>query len=323
MKRFYGLDMLRGIAAIIVAFNHAVYQAHAFSAFSRSYLAVDFFFLLSGFVISAAFEDRMPEMGVWKFLDLRFSRLWPPIALGILVAAAVRLTSGGNHYVLLLQTCLALAFLPTITGTFYLNGPMWSIHFELFANALHTLFLRRLPTTILLILAMAGVAVILSSQGFRDMDLGQGDRYLLGFPRVIISYCMGIAIWRLNGSREHGAAWMAFLLLPVALLGSSQVTWADYAIILLVNPVILLLGIRAPSGERTIAVARFIGSWSFPLYALHWPIEEFALSIGCSWGSAFIWSLIVSFIIGAMVDRRMRDAIPLYRIKATWRKIIA
>ncbi|MEA1617685.1 hypothetical protein SOQ14_02025 [Erythrobacter sp. T5W1-R] len=105
--------------------------------FGRSYLAVDFFFLLSGFVISAAFEDRMPSLGASKFFDIRISRLWPLIALGVFISFVWKIASGFEPYLVTVQTGLALLFLPNWDGAFNLNNPMWSIHFEIFANIVH------------------------------------------------------------------------------------------------------------------------------------------------------------------------------------------
>lgn len=300
--------MLRGIAAVIVAFNHAAYLAGIPSLFSQSYLAVDFFFLLSGFVIAATFETRMPAMGALPFMGARWSRLWPLIAVGVVLSGAIHLASGGDPYVTIVCAFLALIFLPAPDGGFYMNNPMWSVHFELLANAAHTLLLRRVSATGLLLVSLTCLAIILFAQGWRDLDLGQGDRYLLGIPRILLSYSMGIVLWRINGAKARGPAWLAFILLPLAILVASQLEWADYIVVLLINPVILLCGLGFDEDSDLAPIARFFGAWSFPLYALHWPVQELVVRSGHGWLAAFTWSVGASLLIGLVLDRRMRAA---------------
>lgn len=307
-QRLSGLDMLRGIAAVIVAYNHAAYLAGASSSFSKSYLAVDFFFLLSGVVIAAAFETRMPVTGALPFLKARWSRLWPLIAFGVMFSAVTQLASGADPYATIACTFLALILLPTPEGAFYMNSPMWSVHFELLANAVHTLFLRRMSVMGLLLVSLACFAIILLTQGWQDLDLGQGDRYLLGVPRTLLSYSLGIVLWRINSAKARGPVWLAFILLPLAILVASRLGWADYVVVLLINPIILLCGLGFDEYSDLAPIARFFGAWSFPLYALHWPIQQLVLKNGQGWIAAFLWSVAASLLIGLMLDRRMRAA---------------
>lgn len=311
MSRFYGLDMLRGIAALMVALNHAAYLGGGWTPFGRSYLAVDFFFLLSGFVIAAAFEDRMSDLGARSFFNIRISRLWPLIALGVFVSYVSKLLSGYDPYVVIIPTVLAMFFLPTLDGGFYLNNPMWSIHFEIFANIVHFFLLRRLPTSTLTgVVGFCAILLIMTS-GIYDADFGQGDRYLSGFPRVMLSYTLGVVIWRLNGGMPRGTALISFTLLPVAIILASYVGWADYIVILLVNPVILLCGLQLKEAGIISTLARFMGAWSFPLYALHWPFQEILLRSGHDWTTAAAWSIFATLIFGMAADKRLRRAVPL------------
>lgn len=300
--------MLRGIAAIIVAFNHAAHQAGMPSFFGRSYLAVDFFFLLSGFVIAATFETRMPLIGFAKFLGARWMRLLPMIAIGVAMSVAMYLASGTDPWLAAVSAALALAFLPMPNGIFYMNNPMWSVHFELVANAAHILVLRRISSAGLALVAMGCLVTIVAAQGWRDLDVGQGDRYLLGIPRVLVSYSMGVLLWRLNAAKARGPAWLAFLLLPLAILIASQVSWADYIVVVLLNPIILLCGLGFDEDSKYRPMASFIGAWSFPLYALHWPIHDAVLRSGQSWLAAFAWSVGISLAVGLLLDRRVRAA---------------
>lgn len=300
--------MLRGIAAIVVAFNHAADLAGVTSLVSRSYLAVDFFFLLSGFVIAATFEARMSAMGVVRFLQARWFRLLPMIAIGVAISAAIYLASGANPYLTFACAAVAMAFLPMPNGIFYMNNPMWSVHFEVVANAAHTLILRRISAAGLALIAMACLATLILMHGWQDLDVGQGDNYLLGIPRVLLSYSMGILLWRINAAKARGPAWLAFVLLPLAILIASQLGWADYIVVLLLNPIILLCGLGFDEDSSYRPLASFIGAWSFPLYALHWPVQDALLRSGQSWLAAFAWSIGVSLAIGLLLDQRVRAA---------------
>ena len=89
MQRLLLLDGLRGIAAIGVVLFHCVIAFDALGAFARGYLFVDLFFLLSGFVLTLNYEQRMNAGAVrpGKFLRSRLVRLWPTVAAGARVAA--------------------------------------------------------------------------------------------------------------------------------------------------------------------------------------------------------------------------------------------
>src|SRR5947207_14296459 len=82
MKRFEALDSWRGIAACLVALYHLRLYSDspliALPLLQHSYLFVDFFFVLSGFVIAANYQQRLGEgFSMWRFALLRFGRVYP------------------------------------------------------------------------------------------------------------------------------------------------------------------------------------------------------------------------------------------------------
>ncbi len=86
------LDGLRGVAAVTVVCFHlfeAFATSHIDQRINHGYLAVDFFFILSGFVVGYAYDDRWQRMSAWEFLKRRFIRLHPLVVLGALIGAAV------------------------------------------------------------------------------------------------------------------------------------------------------------------------------------------------------------------------------------------
>ena len=78
--RFHALDSWRGLCAVLVALlhYHAIWHLHEFPLIRNSYLFVDFFFVLSGFVIAHAYGDRIGDLADFgRFVALRLGRLWP------------------------------------------------------------------------------------------------------------------------------------------------------------------------------------------------------------------------------------------------------
>ena len=300
VDRLTGLDALRGIAALFVALNHAAFLGgHDETLLTRSYLAVDFFFMLSGFVMARTYEGRMPPP--LSFAWARFKRLWPLIAIGVAIGAARSLWGGGDIGVIAVQLALALCFLPIWNGHFPLNGPAWSILFEVIANFLHSLWLRRLPRIALLVLA--GICALPLTLHDR-MDTGQGPLIWFGLPRVLMSYCIGIYLWRAyeNAPPKIPAA-CAYLGLPVILIGASFVS-RDFEIflVLLCFPVIILAGL-----SFSTRLGPWLGAFSFPLYAVHWPVQVGLIIMGWTWQAAFGLSLLAAGVCGMIGDARFRS----------------
>ena len=87
------LDGLRGVAALIVIVYH-VFELHAGTPVPHGYLAVDFFFILSGFVIGYAYDGRWGKMTTGGFFKRRLIRLHPMVVMGALIGAVTFLVQG-------------------------------------------------------------------------------------------------------------------------------------------------------------------------------------------------------------------------------------
>lgn len=173
------LDGLRGVAALTVVCYHlfeAFATSHIDQRINHGYLAVDFFFLLSGFVMGYAYDDRWNTMSVKDFIRRRLIRLHPMVVMGALIGAAMFYTQGCSVWdvtkisvgMLLLSTLLNALMIPVTTGfeirgvgeMYPLNGPSWSLMFEYIGNLLYALFIRRFSTrllTALVVLAGCGL----------------------------------------------------------------------------------------------------------------------------------------------------------------------
>ena len=310
-QRLSGLEAMRGLAAILVAWNHAVFlqfdPALDGWALPYSYLAVDLFFLLSGFVLSRAFEGRMP--GAAAFAMMRFKRLWLPVACGTGLGAIYYVLAGMGVLVWSVHLAAGLAILPLLGFAFLFNAPAWSIFFELFANFAHALTLNRVGDRALGVMVAACGLVLLLSGTEHGMDVGQGDKFWMGFVRVLFSYGIGILVYRLNGDRTWtsphvawpilGAYCLAIALYPDVLGGQAEVLF-----IAILHPAILLCVLSLQDNR----LATILGAYSFPLYAIHYPVQMLATGAAMPWWNTLAVSMAVSAVAGLAIDRRFRAA---------------
>ena len=294
--RLGGLDLLRGIAALcVVGFHVHVAFPLVANPFANAYLAVDFFFMLSGFVLTRTYHQRfLSGLGAARFMVLRLRRLWPTIAMGAAVGLLCRIDVYSPPQ-LTLFFGLNLALIPYLAGgpIFPLNGVIWSILFELAANFLHGKVLARLSQIELLVLAltMAAIMVVavlkLEAFGAGSWDVGSWKgNFAAGLPRVMLSYVIGSLLYLRFGDQARPGipAWVAPLGLLAALIGRGLMDggWMlDMAFVLLVCPAVLMAGLA--SLDRAGRLERLAGDLSFPLYAVHMPILVLAAKVGLPW----------------------------------------
>jgi len=278
------LDGLRGIAALGVATFHIGSAFPDVRSFDRMYLFVDFFFMLSGFVLTLAAGPKFDSgMSARDFLRARIARLWPMVALGAVLGALFMLPdapAGPIAYFLV----LSLIMVPIITSPvaiFPLNGPQWSILWELAANYVHAAFLHRLgQRTLLALAAVSGIAFLASIMHAGHADIGAlGRNWWLVVPRIAWAYVLGIwmaRIWCESGPRPL-ASWYVALLLPLAvLLFLPSMALArpvgDAGFCLLLMPAMFWMVANASPPAWAHRGLSELGAISFPLYAVHVPV---------------------------------------------------
>ena len=173
--RYEILDGLRGVAAMMVVFFH-IFEGYAKSPaqqiINHGYLAVDFFFLLSGFVIGYAYDDRWDRMSIGGFFKRRLVRLHPMVIMGTVVGAClygfgqcetfgpIGNTSGWTVLLAFVMGCFMIPCGPRMDIRGWgemnsFNGPNWSLTWEYLANILYALVLRKLPKIALAALTAA------------------------------------------------------------------------------------------------------------------------------------------------------------------------
>lgn len=273
-NRLSGLDTLRGIAALCVLVYHST-NLYGRPLFDGGYLAVDFFFILSGYVMARTYEGRA-ELSTVRFMQIRIVRLWPLIALGMVLGFFVE--AGQLPLSLALaELLIGLTFVPlTLFGgqqIYPCNLPAWSIFSELFANLVHGLLLRRVDTRWLIaIWAGSGLAMaVLLGQA----NVGSEPWNWYWFPlRVGFTYPLGIALFRLRKDRPIMPLWAAVILFLTA-IGVSHVLpdVTDFYTVGFIFPLVLLGGLSPAAGR----IGTLVGQMSFPLYAIHYPILQLAV----------------------------------------------
>ena len=293
--RLGGLDLLRGIAALTVVFLHVhVAFPEVATPFTKAYLAVDFFFMLSGFVLARTYHERfLKGLHAHRFVMMRIRRLWPTIAVGAIFGLASQLTAYEPRE-LAVFFALNMALLPFLAGgvVFPLNGVIWSIFFELVANFVHAKLLARLVPVGLLFIALVMAAVMtmaamkLASSGAGSWDVGSWHgNFVAGLPRVMLSYTIGCLLYLKFGDRAFRAvpAWVAPVLLPTAIIAGGHFEgWQfDIGFVLVVCPIVLVAGLS--SYRWAAGLERVAGDISFPLYAVHMPILLLAAQAGLPW----------------------------------------
>jgi peptidoglycan/LPS O-acetylase OafA/YrhL len=299
-QHFEILDGLRGIAAVAVVVFHfmefAVPDYHK-NFIARGYLAVDFFFCLSGFVIAYAYDNRIRGIGVIKFLKLRLIRLHPLVIIGSVLGLLTFLFdpfsnlharySLGEIILLFLSSSLLVPY-PIVSerylNLFHLNPPTWSLFWEYIANIFYVLILFKLRNkTLKFLLMIAAFALCLESyrSGYLGVGWG-GDNIVGGGIRVFYSFLAGMLVYRSNWmiKSKLGFIFISGLLLIVFFIPfSDKINWiADPVIVLLYFPFLIALGAGARLRSPFKNICKFSGEISYPLYMTHYPFLWIFLS---------------------------------------------
>lgn len=290
-SRLVMLDGLRGMAAIMVLMLHFDDLSGVSGLFSHGYLAVDFFYMLSGFVLVPLIEHSQAAVDPARLMARRLLRLWPLMALGVGIGLAVH----GMVWKLEVELpllAMALLYIPRVEGsllTFPLNQPQWSLLVELAANLVHVLILRHIRTRGLLALsALCWLALMGASLQAGSLHLGSaGNDWLLGFVRAGFAYPLGIVLARHRARLLFPIMrwWLAPAMLVAALLVPAIPGLPDALmdpLAILIFPAVLAAGAATAVPGEVAHRLTWLGGISFPLYATHFPILEAAHVVGDS-----------------------------------------
>ncbi|MBK5722966.1 acyltransferase [Dysgonomonas sp. Marseille-P4677] len=305
------LDGLRGVAAILVVLFH-VFEIHSGGDHTKQiinhgYLAVDFFFLLSGFVLGYAYDDRWNKMTLKDFFKRRIIRLQPMIIVGSIIGAALfyfqdspGLGWGGIHEVsvwkMLLVMLIGFTLIPVGKGLDIrgwnemhpLNGPAWSLFFEYIANIVYALFLRRTTKLVLSVLVAIAACVTIhyaftnpNGDIIGGWSIDDPTQMRIGFTRLAFPFLAGLLLARIGKLRYTKNAFLsASLLLVVFLsvphLGGDNNFWNrlfECFCLIVLFPFVIWLGAGGKvQGKKASKVCKFFGDISYPIYITHFPI---------------------------------------------------
>ena len=312
------LDGLRGVAAILVLFYH-IFEGFSFAeitnedgdgiirTLNHGHIAVDFFFILSGFVLSYAYDDRWKKMNTWQFFKRRLIRLHPMLIMGAVIGTIAFAFVGFEKWDgattptgwIMIAMLLTMFMIPAVPGVPYevrgngemfpLNGPAWSLFFEYIGNIIYALAIRRLSTKILTILTIVLGCIhawffIGNVSGYDMVGVGwtiDSANFWGGLIRMLFPFTMGMLIARTFKPRKvKGAFWICSIAL-VALFAVPYIPSAGeislnslYEVICIafVFPFIVWLGACGICGEKTAKASKLLGEISYPLYIVHYPI---------------------------------------------------
>ena len=320
------LDGLRGVAALMVIWYH-IFEGFATSPidqrFNHGYLAVDFFFILSGFVIGYAYDDRWKTMKTKDFFKRRLIRLHPMVVLGAVLGSITFCIQGCEKWdgsqvsisMVMLAMLMGIFLIPVAPGAgpevrgngemYPLNGPSWSLFFEYIGNILYALFIRKLSTkalTVLVVLAGIGLAsfAIFNFSGYGHLGVGwsMADYNLIGgFLRLLFSFSIGLLMTRVfKPLQVRGAFWICSLaiivLLSMPYIGGSEFPWMngiyDSVCAIIIFPLLVYLGASGKTTDKKSSkICEFLGNISYPLYIVHYPFMYLFY--------AWVWSKELSF----------------------------
>jgi peptidoglycan/LPS O-acetylase OafA/YrhL len=296
MKEKYGnpehcavLDGLRGFAAISVVLFHFGLWLRMPGLACNAYLAVDFFFCLSGYVLARAYGGAGNQgPGFLGFVIIRLIRLMPLMILATIVSALfVALRIGLSHRLNLLPglglaTLLGLLNLPYLDAAghiggpevFPLNGPQYTLFFELFVNFVWFPIRAREP------LAVAAAVTVVCWLLIIVFGYGgdQTTTFWLGFPRAGASFFAGVALFGLDrryqmAQRLRWLFWPLFAAMAVLFFDPQAIGVAgQFFWIMVVSPLLVLTGSATPASGLPRRVCLTLGAMSYPVYVLQYPI---------------------------------------------------
>lgn len=293
------LTGLRGVAALVIVLHHIVLRLPDLAAgpARQGYLAVDLFFVLSGFVMALGYgtwfgaRRPLPEYG--RFLGRRIARVWPlhAVVVALLVADGIVRHTGEYWPRMVIFNGLLMqswGFSQTV------DAPAWSVSTEMLAYILFPLLsglaLRRTARVAWRTLAVAIAVLVCCVLAAPDLGLAQRGALdlhqnwsLLPALRCVAGFTIGLLTWRALQTRRGArvaaqpavATGAGLAIVGLVLLGAPD------GLVYLFFPV-LIAGLYAGAGPLTRWLAKpaavWTGTLSYAIYLVHVPVLDHAHS---------------------------------------------
>ena len=303
------LDGLRGVASILVVVFH-VFETYSDGnrfkqIINHGYLAVDFFFVLSGFVVAYAYDDRWGKMTQWDFYKRRLIRLQPMVIMGTIIGAILFYFQSSNVFPLISHTPLWEMLLVMLVGFTLipltpgmdirgwqemhpLNGPAWSLFFEYIANILYAVVIRRFSKTVLTVFVVLAGCFLVNYlvRGPQGDVIGGWSidpiQLNIGFARLLYPFFAGVLLFRMGKLIHIKWAFAVCSVLIVGFLSVPRIGGPDHLwmnglyesfVIIIIFPLIVSIGAGGTiTGKFANKACKFLGAISYPLYITHYPL---------------------------------------------------
>lgn len=339
-RRFLWLDGSRGIAAILVMIYHFAEYLKTGSLFKSSYLSVDLFFVMSGFVLTHAYERKLlAGMTFGRFFAIRMIRLYPvyaaATALGLSYYAAKIVLATDDAPTLLSLVDIATLnafFIPNHDATsvplgmFPFAPTSWSLSIELVVSVLFaTIFYRMKRQALSIVSAVSAACFVLAALHYRTVDLGWDART---FPpslfRATAEFAAGMLIYHAVASKavSGGSRWQAmatFAVLIGAMVFMSPGIGRSLLVIAILFPLVLYVQASSEPAGWVAWLCSQLGRGSYPIYLLHTPVllwgaglakmlaPDVPGKLGPMLGvSLVVATLVISYLIAALLDEPLR-----------------
>ncbi|MCO5236174.1 MAG: acyltransferase [Chitinophagaceae bacterium] len=287
---FLILDGLRGVAAIAIVVFHFMEWIYgpAENFIGHGFLAVDFFFCLSGFVIGYAYDDRLHGMGVKQFFISRLIRLHPMVVFGACLGLIAFVFdpfatcqdgySVGRILLLFIGTELMVP-LPVMPDRFFnlfgLNPPTWSLFWEYVANIAYAFVLVKIPRRFLFFLLVPAAVGLFCLSYTKGNLLGgwAGDNFGDGGIRIAYSFTAGLIIYRYGWIIKNRIGFYGLsLLLALAFISPhlSNHDVLEACIVIFYFPLLISLGAGSSLDPKSVSLCKLSGGISYPLYMTHY-----------------------------------------------------
>lgn len=295
-RRYVTLDGMRGLAALVVVAYH-----FDKTLLPAGYLAVDFFFALSGFVLEKAYGTQLSEgASIRGFMRARLIRLYPLFLAGTILGAAYTIpqlyrgdSDGLDVSQTITATMLSALMIPNPFSLilYPLNIVFWSIATEIVINFIFGCIIVRLTNVLLFAaLAVCGTLLISITQFGELMDVGfMWPHFEVAVVRTAVSFIIGVGLARLHGSSSQATSLLVMplfaMLIATLLVPGSWLAITGFPIVavFMVFPALLWAGARMEPPTWLLPSSALLGDISYALYATHLPIVNGAKFFGRHW----------------------------------------
>jgi peptidoglycan/LPS O-acetylase OafA/YrhL len=286
-SRFDALDGIRGVLAIAVVVYH-LGQHRNIDFINKAWISVDAFYILSGFVISFFYKDKISNgLSLVGFMSIRLRRLYPIYFIGLLIAVTYPPmlfleSSDGVNYLLIKQFLLALLLIPDIginsvtkyNILFPLNDPAWSLFFEIFVNILFFYWVRYESTIKIQFVIAVSLLIYGLSAYYSGFHGGwSADNILTGFPRVVYHFSIGVLISRyVNSSKKFSSTTLLLIMMLLFISFVIKTSMVTAFSLFVICPLLVFVGCKIKVNHSMVSVCNWLGLISYPIYITHYPL---------------------------------------------------